>query len=446
MEKGSHSFEWTHMRADNGKAFPAEALLNAMTLDGKPILEAVVRDIAERKRAEADLRESEEKYHALFQKHMDMILVYDAATRAVEDVNHACIETYGYSKGEFLKLAVKDITADWDETEEALDELLDGAVGDSFGELKIPVMYAKRKDGSIFPLELGLNHFISGGRKKIVISSRDITDAVLAEKNMRAQRRHLVQADKLRSLGTLVAGVAHEINNPNSFIMFNGPMIRKAWDGVIPILEKYYEEHGEFSAGGMPFTRLRNSAPRLIDDMLAGSRRINKIVDKLKGFARQSEGEIHKPVDINRVLKDAAWLLSPLIGKSTRLFITNYAESLPPVMGDMGALEQVAVNLVSNALQSLKSEEDMVRVSTRFDAGSNCVILEVRDEGVGVPPGQLDKIMDPFYTTKREKGGMGLGLSISYGIIQEHKGTIKFESEDRMGTTVTVSLPAHLEQ
>jgi len=446
MEKGSHSFEWTHMRADNGKAFPAEVLLNAMTLDGKPILEAVVRDIAGRKRAEADLRESEEKYHALFQKHMDMILVYDAATRVVEDVNQACIETYGYSKEEFLKLTVKDITASWDETEKALDELLDGTVGDSFGEVRIPVMYAKRKDGSIFPLELGLNHFFSSGRKKIVISSRDITDAVLTEKNMRAQRRHLVQADKLRSLGTLVAGVAHEINNPNSFIMFNGPMIRKAWDGVMPILEKYYEEHGEFSAGGMPFTRLRNSAPRLIDDMLAGSRRINKIVDKLKGFARQSEGEIHKPVDINRVLKDAAWLLSPLIGKSTRLFITNYAESLPPVMGDMGALEQVAVNLVSNALQSLKSEEDMVRVSTRFDAGSNCVILEVRDEGVGVPPGQLDKIMDPFYTTKREKGGMGLGLSISYGIIQEHKGTIKFESEDRMGTTVTVSLPAHLEQ
>jgi hypothetical protein len=446
MEEGTHNFEWEHMRADTGKTFPAEVLLNAMTLDGRPILEAVVRDITERKLAEAALRESEEKYHALFEKHMDMILVYDAASRVVEDVNQACVETFGYSKEDFLKLKVKDITAGWDETEGALNELLEETGSDGFGEVKIPAMYAKRKDGSIFPLELGLNHFVSGGRKKIVISSRDITDTVLTEKNMRTQRRHLLQADRLKSLGTLVAGVAHEINNPNSFIMFNGPMIRKAWDGVIPILEKYYAEHGDFSAGGMPFTRLRDSAPRLIDDMLAGSRRISRIVDKLKGFARQSGGEIHKPVDMNRVLKDAAWLLSPVIGKSTRLFITNYAEDLPPVMGDLSSLEQVVVNLVSNALQSLKSEEDMVRVSTRFDAESNCVILEVRDEGVGIPAGHLDKIMDPFYTTKREKGGMGLGLSISYGIIQEHNGTIKFESEDRMGTTVTVSLPAHLEQ
>lgn len=444
MEKGSHHFEWIHTRADNGEAFPAEVLLNSMNLDGKPVLEAVVRNISERKRAEEALRDSEEKYHALFEKHMDMILVYDAQTRSVEDVNQACIETYGYSKEEFLKLSVTDISAGPDETEAILTELLDRAVNDSFGEIRIPAMYAKRKDGSIFPLELGLNHFISHGRKKIVISSRDITDAVRAEKNMELQRQQLIQADRLKSLGTIVAGVAHEINNPNSFIMFNSQMVKKAWDGVMPALEKYYEENGDFLAGGMPFTRLRASAPRLIDDMLEGSRRINTIVDKLKGFARQGEKEKLAPIDINTVARESVWLLSPLIARSTRKFVTDYAEGLPPVMGDLRGLEQVAVNLITNALHSLTSDECVVKISTRFDTSSNRVVMEVMDNGVGIPAEALGKIMDPFFTTKRNTGGTGLGLSISYGIITEHKGTIVFSSEPGKGTTVTVSIPAYL--
>lgn len=258
---------------------------------------------------------------------------------------------------------------------------------------------------------------------------------------LRQHQQQLIQADKMASLGILVSGVAHEINNPSSLLLLNLPVLRDAYADAEPILEAHYRTHGDFPFGGLPYSRMREELPCMIDDMQEGTRRIKRIVGDLKDFARQGGDEQGESIDLNAVVGTAIRLVDSSIRKATRRFATHYAEDLPAIEGNAQRIEQVVINLVLNACQALQDPAQGIQLTTRHDSGTGRVVLEVRDEGRGIEPESMNRLTDPFFTTRRECGGTGLGLSVSAGIVREHHGTLTFESSPGEGTTVTLALP-----
>jgi PAS domain S-box-containing protein len=267
----------------------------------------------------------------------------------------------------------------------------------------------------------------------------DITERRQAEESLRAAQQQLMQADKMIALGTLVAGVAHEINNPNNFVMLNTPLVQDVWKGIVPVLEEYYRDSGDFKAGGMSYSKVRDSIPTLLSGILDGSRRINTIVKELKNFARPDEVSMDQSVDINAAVKASLSLLHNMIAKSTHAFTLSYGDNLPRLPGNMQRLEQVFINLVQNACQSLPDADRGIHVATACDG--NFVSITVRDEGTGISQEHLSQLMNPFFTTKRSAGGTGLGLSISQKIVADHGGRIDVQSRLGEGSTFRVLLP-----
>jgi signal transduction histidine kinase len=270
---------------------------------------------------------------------------------------------------------------------------------------------------------------------------QEIEDRKRAEEARLELEGQLHRAQKMAALGTLVAGVAHEINNPNNFISINAPMLNKAWESIIPILEDYYGHNGDFMVGGIPYTTMRERVPQLLAGVSDGSRRIKKIVSDLKHFARPDSAVSFEPLDINSAVKSSLTLVSNLLKKSTNHFKVEYGQDIPKIKGNLQHLEQVIINLVQNACQSLSDKDKEIRVSTTYREKAETILIEVRDQGVGIPAESLPRIMDPFFTTKRSSGGTGLGLSVSFSIIERHSGTLTAASEEGKGTTFTIALP-----
>ena len=268
-----------------------------------------------------------------------------------------------------------------------------------------------------------------------------ITERKLAEKKAVRRQKQLVQADKMASLGILVSGVAHEINNPNQFIMAHIGPLKQAWKGAIPVLERYYVQYGDFRMGGTNYSIIRKKMPRIFSNISHGANRIKTIVDELRGFVNEDPTASHDPVDLNKVVDSALTLVANMIKNATRHFSFDKDPTLARVPGHYQRLEQVTVNLLQNACQALRSKEDAIAVSTWCDASAGEAVLEIRDTGTGIASGDIDHITDPFFTTKRDQGGTGLGLSISSRIIADHCGSMVFDSTVEEGTRVRVRLP-----
>jgi polar amino acid transport system substrate-binding protein len=270
--------------------------------------------------------------------------------------------------------------------------------------------------------------------------AREVSEKQQALEELRRHQDQLVQADKMASLGILVAGVAHEINNPNALILLNLPLFEEAYRRSLPILDAYREEHGDFSLGRHSYGRLRDELPLMLAETQEAAKRIKRIVSDLKDFAKQGSGELNEYLDVNKVVQAAVRLVEKSVEKSGHELSASYAEGLSPVRGNGQRVEQVVVNLVLNALQALEGKGKGVFIATWAEAGR--VIFSVRDEGKGIAPEHMVRLTDPFFTTKREEGGTGLGLSVSDRIVKEHGGTLTFESVLGAGTTVTLALPS----
>jgi PAS domain S-box-containing protein len=269
----------------------------------------------------------------------------------------------------------------------------------------------------------------------------DITEKKEAIEKAESRQKQLIEQDKLAALGVLVSGVAHEINNPNQTILGNTSLIKGAWKSVLPILDRYFRDNGEFLVAGIDYSEMKDQVSALLDDMERASNNIHTIVRELKDFSRQESGRVIEDVNINLVVKSAVALTANSIKKKTSYFSVEYGENLPAVRGNFQQIEQVVINLIRNACDALTESGQPISIATLFEASDSFVRIIVTDNGVGIPSENLPRIKEPFFTTKRTSGGLGLGLFISHTIVTEHGGTLDFASEPGTGTTVTVKIP-----
>ncbi len=257
------------------------------------------------------------------------------------------------------------------------------------------------------------------------------------------QQQQLIQADKMTSLGILVSGVAHEINNPTGLLLLNMPVIQEAWQDCDEVLEQHYEQHGNFMLGGLSYSQMRDEIPALLKDMHEGALRIKRIVNDLIDFSRQENDDIREPFDFKEVVATAVRLAENSINSSTDHFSVSYGSNLPIINGNAQRIEQVVINLIINACQALSDRSKAINVRTYLLSDEQQVCLEICDEGCGIEAENLSRLLDPFFTTRREQGGTGLGLSVSSGIVLAHNGQLTFESVPNQGSCVLLTLPVN---
>ncbi|MCP4197270.1 MAG: hypothetical protein GY762_08980 [Proteobacteria bacterium] len=246
---------------------------------------------------------------------------------------------------------------------------------------------------------------------------------------------------RLASIGVLSAGVAHEINNPNNSISFSASLLSRAWQDITPILVEYCKKNGDFLMGGLSFSEARETLPQLLSEISRNSERIKRIVQNLKHMARQEKDELNQTVDIQQVLEGTMMILHNQIQKYTDVCTLAVSDDLPPVRGNSQQLEQVFINLLSNALQALPERNCGVHINAALNEDPKYLTVTVRDEGCGISERDLGRLTKPFFTTRGESGGTGLGLSISQSIVERHGGSLVFASKLGKGTTVTVKIP-----
>ena len=268
---------------------------------------------------------------------------------------------------------------------------------------------------------------------------RDITDVRRAEEETARQRDQLERADKMISLGILVSGIAHEINNPNHTIGLNVPLLRDAWRDAVRLLDGLAASDRNLRVGRMPWDEARTEVAAMLDDVDHASERIRNIVTELRGFALDHDPGERRPISVNDVVSSALRLVGKHIAKATKHFAIRLAGADPQVLGNTSRLQQVVVNLLLNACQALENDEQAIVIETGVEGGR--AFIRVRDHGRGIAAEDLPRIRTPFFTTKRAEGGTGLGLAVSDRIATEQRGELAFESAVGRGTTATLWLP-----
>ncbi len=254
----------------------------------------------------------------------------------------------------------------------------------------------------------------------------------------KAREQQLFHADKLSSLGLLVSGIVHEINNPNAYICGNIPIIKEAFKSIFPILDEHVRQTPGFQVARLDYSLFKENVTLMLDDMIQGCSRIQNILGSLKSFTRRPEGLLSERVDLNDVVNEGMRLVYNTM-KRMAVIHTDLQEGLPGVKGNRDKLIQAFVNLMINAWQAIKKEKGNIWVKTQFEPKDNCVCLSICDDGCGMGEFAKAQIFNPFFTTKKE--GTGLGLSIVAKIISEHNGKTDVESEVGKGSTFTIRLP-----
>jgi signal transduction histidine kinase/CheY-like chemotaxis protein len=278
----------------------------------------------------------------------------------------------------------------------------------------------------------------SGAPQASIIRIYDITHAKMME-------RQLIQSEKLASLGLLISGIAHEINNPNTLISFNIPILRDYLLALVGIADTHAENQPCLELCGMPYQEFRTDIFKLLDDMEYGSSRINTAVSSLKEFSRTREHVEKRLVSLKQVIEKAITICGAEVRNRVKSFNVAIPDGLPLVLIAPEALEQVLINLLTNAVHSLDKEDSWINLSVFPDYRNGkieCCFIEVADNGSGMDEKVRSKIFDPFFTTKISGMGTGLGLYICQNLIEKFGGSIKVDSQPGEGSRFRVFLPS----
>jgi PAS domain S-box-containing protein len=384
--------------------------------------------------AESWLRESEARLRAITDSAHEAIISVDRQGNIVS-WNQGAQLMFGYTANQMLGQPIRQLLAS--PSPASLEQISQEQTTNN----QMLESRALRQDRSEFPVELSLSSWTRGAERYLTAIIRDMSARKHLEEVARQQELQLIQANKMTALGTLVSGVAHEINNPNQLILFNSGLLADIWSDALEILEDRYQVSGEFLLGGLPYSEMRNSVAVLIHDVKDGAKRIQRIVAELKNYARPQSAEAQVSFAINEVVERAVRLLKHLITQKTLHFKTELSEALPLLRGDPQQVEQVLVNLLINALEALPDPQKSVSVVSKLLDDGRQVCVEVRDEGIGIAAEHIEQLCDPFFTTKQAKGGTGLGLAISASLLRAQGGCLSFSSAPGQGTCARVIFP-----
>ena len=374
----------------------------------------VIRDDTERLRAEAAVRDSEERHRLLFEENPIPLLVIDAETLMFLSVNDAAVKQYGYSRDEFTRLSITDIRP---EEDAPLALARAAAPPEVRGQRSGPYRHC-RKDGSLVMVEIVSRDFVFAGRRARLVLAIDVTEQRHLEDQLR-------QSQKIEAVGQLAGGIAHDFNNLLTIIKGNVELALHQLPGGVP---------------------LRND----LEQIAHAASRAALLTRQLLAFSRK---QVLTPavLDLNEVVADAERMLRRVIGEDIT-FITQLAPAVSPVMVDRGQLEQVLVNLVVNARDAMPAGGVLTVATADVDLSPNdaaargivpgaYVTIRVRDTGVGMDDATRSRIFEPFFTTKPVGRGTGLGLATVYGVVHQSGGFVSVDTAPGAGSTFTVFLP-----
>jgi PAS domain S-box-containing protein len=375
-------------------------------------------DISGRKRLEMTLLESEEKYRNIFSAARDAILMLEPVSGKILDVNPSACALCGYTRGELLGMRVVDLSVEPDKTAALLMDEVEW----------IPLRYLKRKDGAVFPAEISVSSIIRGGRRIITTMIRDISERKRAEEERDKLEVLLRQAEKIEALGTLAGGIAHDFNNIlGAIIGFTDMALDEIPEGSLPRKD--------------------------LEQVRKASNRAKDLVKQILAFSRQGESHERQPVELGPIVKEALKMLRAALPSTIELRKEIIAEPRR-VMADPTQIHQVVVNLCANAAHAMSEHGGVLEVKmadVELDAREakkhgvlkpgSYLRLSVGDTGHGMDRATMERIFDPYFTTKGVGEGSGLGLAVVHGIAQRHQGAVTVESEPGKGSVFHVFLP-----
>lgn len=277
----------------------------------------------------------------------------------------------------------------------------------------------------------------SGEDGSAIIRVTDITESKMLE-------RQLIQNEKMASLGVLISGIAHEINNPNNYISVNIPILRDYLNIVMPIVDEYAQQNPDMEIMYMSYAEFREDIFELIDNVQHGSRQINSIVRDLKVFSAVDKDKKNEKIDLKPMIEKVVSFCESKIRRSVKNFNVQMPENLPETPVESQLLEQILINLLINAAQAFDkpvSENSEINLSVSMDdVKENQLTIDVSDNGCGMDEVTMEKIFDPFFTTKSSEEGTGLGMYIVHNLIEKMGGRIEVHSRLGQGSNFRVIL------
>ncbi|MCK9196143.1 MAG: PAS domain-containing protein [Syntrophales bacterium] len=271
---------------------------------------------------------------------------------------------------------------------------------------------------------------------------QDVTEEKRIRQENELRLQQIIQTHKLTALGEVVAGVAHEINNPVSFISYNIPLLEEIWDTLEPVFIDHDASAILCEQRGVTRTEIVQNMREIIHAFKMATSRINRVITGLKEFSRSDDLAGKKAIQVADVIQGVMVIVGGQMRKTVSVIEQQIEPGLPSVLGHFQKLEQVMTNLLINAYQSISpGRKGKITITARHLPRLDAVVVAIEDNGKGMARETMDHIFDPFFTTRRDSGGTGLGLSISYGLIKEHGGTISVLSQPKVGSRFTLYLP-----